>query len=72
MGVTGSDVSKEAANMILVDDNFATIVSAVRQGRSIFANVRRCLRYLLSSANGRLHGARDRAAVQQLELAFRA
>ncbi|MFV0451667.1 MAG: cation-translocating P-type ATPase, partial [Propioniciclava sp.] len=52
MGITGTEVTKDAASMILADDNYSTIVAAVRQGRGIFDNIRKFLRYLLSSNMG--------------------
>lgn len=54
MGIKGTDVAREASDMVLTDDNFASIVAAVEEGRVIFGNIRRCVYFLLSTCMGEL------------------
>ena len=52
MGITGTDVARTAANMILTDDNFSTIISSIEQGRNIYNNIKKSVIFLLASNTG--------------------
>ena len=64
MGITGTDVAKEAAEMTLTDDNFASIVAAVEEGRGVFGNIKKYLMYLLAANLGEIGLLRSVAAGQ--------
>ena len=71
MGITGTDVTREAADMTLTDDNFASIVAAVEEGRGVFANIKKYLMYLLSANLGEIGLLTARGAPRQAAAAER-
>lgn len=65
MGMSGTDVAREAADIVLIDDNFATIVSVIEQGRAVYQNIRKFITYILSSNIS--HAMVDAASVSTLD-----